>query len=103
MVKNGFASFCIFETNPFILKHFIQNIVIGSHLHSTDEVLIIRRKNSKLVTFDWGGGYNFYCTLHCAGYTRTVEQQQEQEQEQEQDQEQNQEKEPEQQQEQEQE
>ena len=45
MIKNGCTSFCIFETNPFILKHFIQNIVIGSHLHSTDEVLIIRRKN----------------------------------------------------------
>ena len=45
MVANGFTSFCIFETNPFILENFTLNLVSVFYLHSKDQVFIFPRKN----------------------------------------------------------
>ena len=36
MAENGFTSFCILETNPFLKKMFTLNLVDGLHLYSKD-------------------------------------------------------------------
>ena len=63
--ENGFTTFSILKTNPFLEKKTL-NLVIGFYIHSKDQVFNTRHK-SYLTFQSWlllmGGLSNLYCAM----------------------------------------